>query len=429
MTSHESRVESELEEHSSAPVRPNSPLEADSRPATRDSQLEAPATPSRLSRRVQRIPPSGIRKFFDLLASIDGVISLGVGEPDFVTPWRFREAAIYSIERGHTMYTSNYGLIELRREVAAYLARLYGVEYDPATEILITVGVSEGLDLAARATLDPGDQVIVPDPSYVSYAPCVVLAGGEVISVPTHRENDFQVTAAAIRERISPRTRAILIGFPNNPTGAIVEREELARIARLAADHDLLVFSDEIYARLVYGVEHTCFAGLPGARERTVLLGGLSKSHAMTGWRVGFAAAPADLIEGMMKVHQYTVMCAPTAAQMAALEALRAGEDAVAEMVDDYDHRRRIMVGGLNDLGLDCFEPRGAFYAFPSIRRTGLTSEEFAERLLVEEKVAVVPGSAFGVAGEGYVRCCYATAQREIEEALTRIGRFVVRYG
>ena len=385
--------------------------------------------PSRLSRRVQGIPPSGIRKFFDLLSSLDNVISLGVGEPDYVTPWRFREAAIYSIERGHTMYTSNYGLIGLRREVATYLERLYGVEYDPATEILITVGVSEGLDLAARALLNPGDQVIVPDPSYVSYAPCVILAGGEVVPVPTYRDNDFQVTAAALRDQITPSTKAILLGFPNNPTGAVVERDELARIARLAADQNLFVLSDEIYGRLVYGVEHTCFAALPGARERTVLLGGLSKSHAMTGWRVGFAAAPADVIEGMMKVHQYTVMCAPTAAQMAAVEALRAGEEAVAEMVADYDRRRRIMVAGLNDLGLDCFEPRGAFYAFPSIRRTGLTSEEFAERLLVEEKVAVVPGSAFGAAGEGYVRCCYATALKDIEEALARIGRFVARYG
>lgn len=384
---------------------------------------------SRLSERVRSIPPSGIRKFFDLLSSLEGVISLGVGEPDFVTPWRFREAAIYSIERGHTMYTSNYGLIELRREVADYLGRHDGVDYDPTSEILITVGVSEGLDLAARAILNPGDEVIVPDPSYVSYAPCIVLAGGEVVPVPTYRENDFQVTAAAIAEKITPRTRAILIGFPNNPTGAVVDREELERIAHLAADRDLIVFSDEIYARLVYGVEHTCFSALPGTRERTVLLGGLSKSHAMTGWRVGFAAAPADIIEGMMKVHQYTVMCAPTAAQMAAVEALRSGDDAVEEMVQEYDRRRRVMVSGFNDLDLDCFEPRGAFYAFPSIRRTGLTSEEFAERLLLEEKVAVVPGSAFGAAGEGHVRCCYATSLPQIEEALARIGRFVERYG
>lgn len=384
---------------------------------------------SRVSERVQSIPPSGIRKFFDLLSSLDNVISLGVGEPDFVTPWRFREAAIYSIERGHTMYTSNYGLIELRREVAEYLGRLYGVQYDPASEILITVGVSEGLDLAARALLNPGDEVIIPEPAYVSYQPCVVLAGGVVAPVPTYQMDDFAVTASAIRQKITDRTRAILLGFPNNPTGAVVERDELERIAKLAVDHDLMIFSDEIYGRLVYGVEHTCFATLPGARDRTVLLGGLSKSHAMTGWRVGFAAAPADVIEGMMKVHQYTVMCAPTAAQMAAVEALRAGEEAVEEMVHDYDRRRRVMVGGLNDLGLDCFEPRGAFYAFPSIQRTGLTSEEFAERLLMEEKVAVVPGSAFGQAGEGYVRCCYATALKEIEEALERIARFVSRYG
>ncbi len=380
-----------------------------------------------LSEKVAQIPPSGIRKFFDLLASLDDVISLGVGEPDFVTPWHIREAGIYSMEKGRTSYTSNYGLLDLRFELAGHLERSYGIDYDPRGELLITVGVSEAMDLALRAILNTGDEVIVPDPTYVSYVPCTVLAGGVPVPVPTRREDDFQLSASEVASRITPRTKAIVLAYPNNPTGAVMDREKLEEIARLAETHDLLVISDEIYDRLVYGTEHTCFATLPGMRDRTILLGGLSKAYAMTGWRVGYAAAPSEILEAMVKIHQYTIMCAPTAGQYAALEALRAGEGDVLEMVEEYDRRRKVIVAGLNEIGLDCFEPRGAFYAFPSIRSTGLSSEEFAQRLLVDEKVAVVPGNAFGNCGEGHVRCCYATSLDSIERALERMGRFVER--
>ncbi len=392
--------------------------------------MAEPASPPRtrsLSQKVAQIPPSGIRKFFDLLASIEDVISLGVGEPDFVTPWHIREAGIYSLEKGRTSYTSNYGLLDLRFELARHLERRYGVDYDPKDELLITVGVSEAMDLAMRAILDPGDEVIVPDPTYVSYVPCTVLAGGVPVPVPTRQEEDFQLSPAEVAARITPRTKAIILAYPNNPTGAVMDRPGLEEIAHLAEAHDLLVISDEIYDRLVYGVEHVCFAALPGMRERTILLGGLSKAYAMTGWRIGFAAAPQDIMEAMVKVHQYTIMCAPTVSQYAALEALKNGEAAVLEMLEEYDRRRRVIVRGLNEIGLSCFEPRGAFYAFPSIRATGLSGEEFAQRLLVEEKVAVVPGNAFGQCGEGHVRCCYATSMDNIERALERIGRFVGR--
>ncbi|MDP2937040.1 MAG: aminotransferase class I/II-fold pyridoxal phosphate-dependent enzyme [Dehalococcoidia bacterium] len=380
-----------------------------------------------LSQKVAQIPPSGIRKFFDLLSSIDDVISLGVGEPDFVTPWHIREAAIYSVEKGRTSYTSNYGLLDLRYELARHLERRYGLDYDPQSELLITVGVSEAMDLAMRAILNPGDEVIIPEPTYVSYVPCTVLAGGTPVPVPTNMADNFQLAPAELAARITPRTRAIVLGYPNNPTGAVMDRDKLVEIARLAEAHDLLVISDEIYDRLVYGVEHVCFAALPGMRDRTILAGGLSKAYAMTGWRIGYAAAHQDIMEAMVKVHQYTIMCAPTAAQYAALEALKEGEVAVLEMLEEYDRRRRVIVKGLNEIGLECFEPRGAFYAFPSIRSTGLSSEEFAHRLLVEEKVAVVPGNAFGDCGEGHVRCCYATSMENIERALERIGRFVGR--
>ena len=383
---------------------------------------------SPISRRVRDISPSGIRRFFDLLASMEGVISLGVGEPDFVTPWHIREAGIYSLEQGYTSYTSNYGLLELREELASYMAGRHGISYDPQRELLITVGVSEGVDLALRAILDPGDEVIVHDPSYVSYVPCTVLAGGAFVPVPTNLENDFQVRAGDIEKRITPRTKAIILGYPSNPTGAVMDKGELAKIAEVAKRHNLLVISDEIYERLVYGVEHTCFASLPGMKERTILLSGFSKAYAMTGWRIGYAAAREEIIEAMMKIHQYTMMCAPTMAQMAALEALKGGDAQVEEMVAEYDQRRRVMVKGLNDIGLTCFEPKGAFYAFPSIKGTGLSSEEFAERLLIEDKVAVVPGSTFGQCGEGHIRCCYATSLEEIEEALVRMARFVKRH-
>jgi aminotransferase len=382
-----------------------------------------------ISKRVNRLSPSGIRKFFDMLASIEDVISLGVGEPDYATPWHISEAAVQSLEKGYTMYTSNSGIPELRQRVSQYNEEKYGVEYDPFGEILITVGVSEALDLAMRAILNPGDEVIMPDPHYVAYDSCVIMAGGEPVMVPTSQENGFEVDAADIETKITEKTRAILIGYPANPTGAVMSRDKLLAIADLAKRYDLVVVSDEIYARLVYGVEHTCFSSLPGMKNNTVLLGGFSKAYAMTGWRVGYALAPREIIAAMTKIHQYTIMSAPTMAQVAAIEALKSGEHSVQEMVEDYNRRRLIIVKGFNDIGLPCFEPKGAFYAFPSITGTGMTSEEFSEKLLMEEKVAAVPGSAFGECGEGYIRCCYATSLAEIEEALMRMGRFVKKYG
>jgi aminotransferase len=378
-----------------------------------------------ISERANQLSPSGIRKFFDLLASLEGVISLGVGEPDYATPWHISEAAVKSLEKGYTMYTSNSGLPELRELTSRYIKEKYSVDYNPSGEILITVGVSEALDLAMRAIVNPGDEVIMTDPHYVAYDSCVILAGGVPVMVPTREESAFEVDAADIESRITEKTRAILIGYPSNPTGAVMPREKLLAIAEVARRHNLTVISDEIYARLVYGVEHTCFASFPGMKERTILLGGFSKAYAMTGWRVGYALAPAAIIAAMTKIHQYTIMSAPTMAQVAAIEALKTGERDVLEMVEDYDRRRKVIVKGLCDIGLSCFEPKGAFYAFPSITCTGLTSEGFSEKLLTEEKVAVVPGAAFGQCGEGYVRCCYATSLAEIEEALARMGRFV----
>ena len=382
---------------------------------------------SMISRRVKSLSPSGIRKFFDLLTTMDDVISLGVGEPDFVTPWRIREAAIYSIEKGYTMYTSNYGLMELRQEISGYMSKRAGLSYDPANQVLVTVGVSQALDLAMRAILDPGDEVVIPEPTYVSYMPCVTLAGGVPVTVPTHMENGFRVRPEDIEARVTGRTKAILIGYPNNPTGAVMSRQELEEIADIARRRDLMVISDEIYERLVYGTEHTCFASLPDMAERTIHLSGFSKSYAMTGWRIGYACSRPEIIEAMMKVHQYTMMCAPIQGQMAAIEALRSGDRAVEETREEYNRRRHLMVRGLNRLGLSCLEPQGAFYTFPSIKSLDMSSEEFAERLLMEERVALVPGSAFGPSGEGHVRCCYAVATDEIEEALVRIGRFVGR--
>lgn len=381
-----------------------------------------------VSQRVNSISPSGIRKFFDLLSSVEGVISLGVGEPDFVTPWHIREAAIYSLEKGYTMYTSNYGLPELRQKLAEYLMSQYGLNYNPSTELLVTAGVSEGLDLALRAILNPGDEVIMSDPCYVAYPACTLLAEGKPVLVPTTEQNNFEIKARDIETRITDRTKAILIGYPANPTGAVLSKEDLTQIAEVARRHDLLVISDEIYSRLVYDTEHTCFASLAEMKNRTILLSGFSKAYAMTGWRIGYAAARPEIIEAMTKIHQYTMLCAPIMAQMAAIEALEKGESEIEIMVKDYDRRRRVMVEGLRNIGLNCFEPKGAFYAFPSIKVTGMTSEEFAEKLLLEEKVAVVPGSAFGQCGEGYVRCCYATSLTDIEEALRRIGQFVKKY-
>lgn len=381
-----------------------------------------------ISGRVNALAPSGIRKFFDLLNSIEGVISLGIGEPDYTTPWHIREAAIYSMEKGMTMYTSNAGIPEVRQELSRYIKNHCGLEYDWKSELLITVGVSEALDLVMRALLNPGDEVILPDPCYVSYPACISLAGGIPVSIPTYEANNFEISASDIEARITPKTKAIMLGYPANPTGAVMPRQKLEKIAEVACKHDLLMIVDEIYSRLIYGIEHTCFAALPGMQERTVLLNGFSKCFAMTGWRVGYAAASKSIIAAMNKIHQYTIMCASTMGQMAALEAMKSGEKDVIEMVEDYNRRRLVMVNGLRNIGLSCFEPKGAFYAFPSIKSTGMSCEEFAEKLLIEEKVAVVPGTAFGKCGEGYVRCCYATSLKEIEEALVRMRHFLEQH-
>jgi aminotransferase len=384
---------------------------------------------SYINQRVAGLKPSGIRKFFDIAATMQDVISLGIGEPDFLTPSAISEAGIQSIKRGDTHYTSNAGLLELRRALSRHLEKKYQVSYDPNTELILTVGVSEALYLAFSAVLEVGDEVIIPTPCFVSYQAEVILAGGVPVEVPSKLENDFNPDPAAIEAAITPRTKVLLIGYPNNPTGGVATRESLLKIAEIAEKHDLLVISDEIYDRLVYGFTHVCFAGLPGMHKRTLLLGGFSKDYAMTGWRIGYAAGPADLIRGLTRIHQYTVMSAPTMSQVAALEALEHGESAVLEMVAEYDRRRKLIVKGLNNLGLKTFEPHGAFYAFPQISVTGMDEDSFAERLLQEEKVAVVPGSAFGLGGEGFVRCSYATSYEKIVEALRRIERFMRRMG
>jgi aminotransferase len=382
-----------------------------------------------VARRVAGVPPSGIRRFFDIAATMDDVISLGIGEPDFVTPEPILRAGIASLQHGKTHYTSNSGILELRQALSANLDRLYGVRYDPESELLITVGVSEALYLALTAIIDPGDEVIVPTPCFVAYQPEVVFAGGVPLALPTSVDTEFQVTAEAVEGLITPRTKAILIGYPNNPTGAVMPLARLEALARVAEAHDLLVISDEIYDRLVYGDHrHVCFASLPGMQPRTITLGGFSKDYAMTGWRIGYAAAPADILSAMRKIHQYTILSAPTTAQVAAIEALENGEPHVLAMVAEYDRRRRLIVDGLNQLGLPTFEPRGAFYAFPSIAASGMDDETFADRLLKEERVAVVPGNAFGADGQ-FVRCSYATAYEKIEQALERIGRFMRRHG
>jgi len=382
-----------------------------------------------VAHRIQTVPPSGIRRFFDIAATMKNVISLGIGEPDFVTPEPILKAGIASLNRGETAYTSNSGILELRRALSRHLKRLYGVDYDPETELLMTVGVSEALYLALTAILEPGDEVVVPQPCFVAYTPEVVFAGGTPVTIATRVEDNFQVTAEEVERALTPKTKALLIGYPNNPTGAVMSRENMAQIGQLAEKHDLLVISDEIYDRLVYDGAHVCFAALPGMRERTILLGGFSKDYAMTGWRLGYAAAPPDLLVAMRKIHQYTIMSAPTTAQVAALEALETGEKFVQDMVAEYDRRRKLLVGGLNTLGLDCFEPKGAFYAFPSVAKSGLDDDVFAETLLKEEEVAVVPGSAFGESGRGFVRLCYATAYEKIGEALNRMERFMRRHG
>jgi aminotransferase len=390
--------------------------------------VRPPLAERALAQRVLAVPPSGIRKFFDILATMDDVISLGVGEPDFDTPERIVAAGVRSLHAGRTHYTSNYGTIELRRALASHLETRYGVAYDPATELLITVGASEAVDLALRATCDPGDEVILHEPSYVAYVPAVMFAGGVVRRVATRLEDDFALDPAAVEASITPRTKALFLGYPCNPTGAVLPDDVQDALADIARRHDLLVYSDEIYDRLAYGsYRHRAFSSLPGMRDRTILMGGFSKAYAMTGWRVGYMAAPAAILEGIVKVHQYGIMSAPTTAQDAALEAIVGGEADVERMRAEYDRRRRLLVDGLNGLGLRTFEPRGAFYAFPRVADTGLTDEVFAERLLLEERVAVVPGSAFGPSGVGHVRMCYATSFEKLEDALERIGRFVAR--
>jgi len=377
--------------------------------------------------RVARLPASGIRRFFDLIAGVEGVISLGVGEPDFITPQRFRDAAIASIKDGRTKYTSNYGILPLRQAISAHTEHMHGVSYDPASEILVTVGVSEAVDLALRATLEEGDEVLIADPSYVAYVPGIVLAGGVPVPVTTHEEHDFRLRPEDVRAALTLRTRAILLGFPNNPTGGVLTKADADGIAQIARERDLIVYADEIYDRLVYGTKHESVLTREGMKERTVYLAGFSKSYAMTGWRIGYACAPAEVIEQMMKIHQYTVMCVPTAGQYAALEALTNGEAEVVRMVGEYDRRRTRIWERLNKMGLHCFEPRGAFYAFPNITSTGLDDDTFAERLLKDEKVVVVPGNAFGEQGRGHVRACYAASMEQIDEACDRIERFVSR--
>lgn len=380
-----------------------------------------------LATRACELPVSGIRKFFDIAARMQDVISLGVGEPDFTTPWSIREAAIYSIERGQTSYTSNYGLLELRRAISKHVTHLYNVSYDAESEILVTVGVSEGLDLAFRALLDPEEEVLVPEPCYVSYKPCITLAGGTPVGVPTLASDGFQCRAEQLEKYVTDKTKAILLGYPSNPTGSTVSRAELQRIVDLAQSRGLYIVSDEIYDRLTYDGEHVCISSLSGARERTIYLNGFSKAYAMTGWRVGYVCGPEEIVRIMMKIHSYTMLCAPISSQKAALEALQRGEAPLKDMVAQYNQRRRLIVDGFNRMGLTCRMPEGAFYAFPNIEATKLTSTEFAERLLFEEKVAVVPGIAFGAGGEGHVRCSYANSLERIEEALTRIARLTAR--
>lgn len=381
-----------------------------------------------LSEKIVTIPPSGIRKFFDIASEMKDAISLGVGEPDFDTPWHIREEGIYSLEKGRTFYTANSGLKDLRIEIHNYLQRKYHVTYDPNTEILVTVGGSEAIDIAMRAMLDPGDEVLVPQPSFVSYVPCAVLAGGTAVPIDLEEKDQFRLTPEKLREKITPKTKLLVMPFPNNPTGAIMTRPELEEIAKIVEEHDLFVLSDEIYAELTYGGDrHVSFASLPGMRERTVLINGFSKAFAMTGWRLGYACAPEVILKQMLKIHQFAIMCAPTTSQYAAIDAMRNSDEDVAHMCESYDQRRRYLLHAFEEMGLDCFEPLGAFYAFPSIKRFGMTSDEFAIRLLHEEKVAVVPGSAFGESGEGYLRISYAYSLKSLKEALGRMERFVKR--
>ncbi|MCE0496362.1 MAG: aminotransferase class I/II-fold pyridoxal phosphate-dependent enzyme [Methylacidiphilales bacterium] len=383
--------------------------------------------PDFIADHVRAIPRSGIRDFFEIVQSMEGVISLGIGEPDFVTPWHIREAAIYALERGKTGYTSNLGLLKLREEIARYVNENYSLGYDPANEVLVTVGVSEGLDLALRAVLNPGDEVIYHEPCYVSYSPSIALAHGRAVAVSTREEDEFKLRPEALRAAITPRSKALLLNFPTNPTGAVLLKSELDEIAAICREHNLLVITDEIYSELSYAEAHTSIASLPGMRERTIFLHGFSKAFAMTGFRVGYACAPAPLIDAMMRIHQYGILCAPIVSQEAAVEALRHGRNDMLEMREQYRRRRNLLLHAFRNMGLPCFEPRGAFYLFPSIKSTGLSSHDFAIGLLKQEQVAVVPGTAFGPGGEGYVRCSYATALDQLEIAARRMAKFVGR--
>lgn len=381
-----------------------------------------------LSTTVKSIPPSGIRKFFDLVAQTEGVISLGVGEPDFVTPWHIREACYYSLEKGYTMYTSNSGLPELREEIAIYQKNFIGLEYSPISEILVTVGVSEAVDIALRALLEPGDEVLVPEPSFVAYAPAANLAYGKAVAVPTYAADEYRLKAAELEKCITPKSKVLILAYPNNPTGGIMQEEDLQELVDIIKKNDLIVISDEIYGELTYAGRHVSIASFPGMKDRTIVMNGFSKAYAMTGWRIGYACGHPDIIAAMTKIHQYAIMCAPIMGQKAAIEALRHGEGEMRKMVDDYNYRRKIILSGFEEIGLDCFEPRGAFYAFPSIKISNMTSEEFCEKLLLEEQVAVIPGNAFGSIGEGHIRCCYAASVKNIEKALEKIGDFLNRH-
>lgn len=374
---------------------------------------------------VKSMPPSGIRKYFDLINEMKDVISLGVGEPDFVTPWSVREAGIYSLEKGHTHYSSNAGFVELRQEISHYLKRRYNLSYNPADQIIVTVGGSEGIDIALRALVGPGDEVLVPEPSFVAYKGCTAFTGASAKVINLRAEDEFKLTAELLEETITPKTKVVIVPFPNNPTGAIMTREELVPIVEVLKDKDIIVLSDEIYSELNYSGEHVSIASFPEMKDKTIVINGFSKAFAMTGWRLGYACGHPALIDAMKKIHQYAIMCAPTTAQYAAIEALRNCDRDVQEMVKEYNRRRRVMVEGFRRMGLDCFEPLGAFYLFPSIKSTGLSSDEFCEKLLMQERVLVVPGNAFGTCGEGFVRACYASSYENIVEALKRIERFV----
>ena len=378
-----------------------------------------------LCRRIQDVPPSGIRKYFDLLEGMDGGISLGIGEPDFPTPWHIRDAGIYSLEKGFTKYTPNAGLSDLRRAISRYMKRRFDLVYAPIGQILVTVGGSEGLDLAFRCLLEAGDEVIIPTPSFVCYGPLASMCHGVPVLVETKAENEFRLTADELRAAITPRTKAVVLPFPNNPTGGIMGRDDLEAIADVLRGTNIMVISDEIYAELTYGQHHVSMANLPDMYERTIVINGFSKAYAMTGWRMGYVCGPKELISAMTKLHQYGIMSAPTTSQYAAIEAMENGDRDIENMREEYDGRRRFLVDGFRKLGLDCFEPRGAFYTFPCVKSTGLSSEEFCERLIVEEKVAVIPGTAFGPGGEGYVRACYAASMRDLGEALSRMGHFL----